>query len=73
MEPSTKKEKVIKVVKRVLLIIWLTVAAVLFAAVLLILNSGYIEQMLSDFALQGVEYTISEIDIGTFDFLDGIL
>ncbi len=62
-----------KIVKGILLILGFSVAAALFAAVLAVLNSGYLEQQIATVALEGVERTIAYIDEGKLSFLDGLL
>ncbi len=73
METPSKKDSAIQWAKRILLLVWYVVAAAFFAAVLAVLASGYIEQELGLLALDGIEYTIAEIEKGTLDFFEGSL
>ncbi len=73
MKTPKKNKKALSIIKKILIILGYSVAAAFFAAVLAVLNSGYPEQELGRLALEGVEYTLAEIENGTFYFLDGIL
>ncbi len=73
METPKTSSKILAVLKKILIVVGFVVAAAFFAAVLAVLNSGYLEQELNLLALNGVEYTLAEIETGTFSFLDGLL
>ncbi len=62
-----------KIVKAIAIIIGFSAAAAFFAAVLALLNSGYIESQISIYALEGVERTLEYIDEGALSFLDGLI